>query len=330
MYTHFCKRIKVLFLPCLALSATVGCLTAIAVTLFRLAAHEVARLSALVYATAAQKPLFLPLLVLGAALIGLAASFMLSYSHSCRGGGIQTSVAAIRGIVSFKWLASIFLLPISALLTFLCALPLGTEGPCVQMGTAIGDGVVDRLGGPKQKGWRRYMMTGGASAGFSMATGSPITAVIFSMEELHKRFSPILISVASMSVVFAQITEQLLSLLGIGAGSLFSIAHLSALEAKYFFVPLMVGLVCGIIAIPFTGLYRTIDKLMRKAVSKLSVKLVFPILFALIALLGCFLTDTLGNGHSLAQNLMQAKTAWYMLILLFLIRAITIDRKSVV
>ena len=32
-------------------------------------------------------------------------------------------------------------------------------------------------------------MTGGASAGFSIATSSPITAIIFSMEELHKRLT---------------------------------------------------------------------------------------------------------------------------------------------
>lgn len=322
MYSHFCKRIKNLLFPALALSAAVGCFTAFAVTIFKLAAHEVAHLSAWLYEAVAEQPLFLPLLILGAALVGLAASYILSYSRSCRGGGIQTSVAAIRGIVSFKWLASIFLLPVSALLTFLCAIPLGTEGPCVQMGTAIGDGVVDRLGGKKQKGWRRYMMTGGASAGFSMATGSPITAVIFAMEELHKHFSPLLLSIASMSVVFAQITEQLLSLLGIGAGSLFTIAHLSALEAKYFFIPLIVGLICGLVAVPFTKLYRITDTMMRKAITKFSVKLIFPLLFALVAMIGFFMLDALGNGHSLAQNLMQGKTVWYLLILLFLIRAI--------
>ena len=322
MFAHFYKRIKNIFLPCLALSAAVGCFTAIAVTAFKLAAHEIARLSAWLYGAVADKPLFLPLFAVGAALVGLVASILLSYSRSCRGGGIPTSVAAIRGIVSFKWLASIFVLPISALLTFLCAIPLGTEGPCVQMGTAIGDGVTECLGSKKQKGWQRYMMTGGASAGFSMATGSPISAVIFSMEELHKHFSPLLISVASMSVVFAHITEQLLSFLGIRTGSLFSVAHLPTMQARYFFVPLLVGLVCGIVAIPFTELYKTIDKLIQKVVARFSIKLVFPMLFALVALIGFFMFDALENGHSLAQSLMQAKTAWYLLILVFLIRAI--------
>ena len=190
------------------------------------------------------------------------------------------------------------------------------------MGAAIGDGVTERLGSKKQKGWRRYTMTGGASAGFSMATGSPITAVIFSMEELHKPFSPLLISVASMSVVFAHIAQQLLSFLGIHADGLFSIPHLPTMQAEYFFIPLLVGLICGMIAIPFTALYKAVDKLMRKVATRFSAKLVFPILFALVALVGFFMLDALGNGHSLAQNLMQAKTAWYLLILLFLIRAI--------
>ena len=37
---------------------------------------------------------------------------------------------------------TVFILPFSALLTFLCGIPLGTEGPAVQMGTAVGKGTV--------------------------------------------------------------------------------------------------------------------------------------------------------------------------------------------
>ena len=229
MNNRLFSHIKNLLLPCLAFSIITGFLSAIIITAFKLAAEEVIHLSGKVYGTVRDNPKWLVALVLGIAAIGFLSSCILSKSRSCRGGGIPTSVAAVCGIVNFNWAASIFVLPFSALLSFFCGLPLGTEGPCVQMGAAIGNGVVGCLGNEKQKSWRRYIMTGGASAGFSIATASPISAIIFSMEELHKRFSPLLLSVVSISVMSAEATLQMLSLVGIKSGSLFHLPEIGTI-----------------------------------------------------------------------------------------------------
>ncbi len=322
MNHRVCNHIKNLLLPCLGFSLSAGILSAILVTLFKLAAEAVIHLSTKFYGAVRVNPVLLPLLVLCASAIGLVASFVLSASRSCRGGGIPTSVAAIRGIVSFKWLASIFVLPFSALLTFFCGLPLGTEGPCVQMGTAIGDGVVKCFGNRKYKGWRRYVMTGGASAGFSIATFSPITAILFSMEELHKHFSPLVLTIASLSVVSAQITVQILSALGIGSGRLFHIPEIPAIPLKLLFVPLILGLTCGVCSMLFTRFYHWIDGWMVRVLKKLSVKLLFPLLFGAVSIIGFFLPDAPGTGHSLVETLLHAQIAWYLLVLIFLIRAV--------
>ena len=208
MHTRLYNYINNLLLPCLLFSVTTGFFTSIIVTAFKLLAEFVIHLSTSAYTAVRAKPEWIPLLIVGAAVIGLAASLLLSVSHSCRGGGIPTSIAAIRGIVSFRWFATLLILPVSSLLTFMAGLPLGTEGPCVQIGTAVGDGVVKCFGRKKHHGWRRYIMTGGASAGFSVVTASPISAMIFAMEELHKHFSPMLLSVASLSVISAHVTAR--------------------------------------------------------------------------------------------------------------------------
>ena len=310
------------FVPCLGLSIATGVLSAIIVTAFKLASEYVIHLSASSYDMARKNPAWIPVLIVAAALVGLVASRILLNSKSCRGGGIPTSVAAIQGIVSFKWLSGIFLLPVSALLTFLCGIPLGTEGPCVQMGTAIGDGIVSCTASKKHKGWRRYIMTGGASAGFSIATSSPVAAIIFSMEELHKTFSPILISITSICVISAQATTQLLSSFGIGSIGLFHLTDVPTLTSKALFAPLLVGAVCGCVSILFTRLYHFIDDLMHRVLKKLPIKIVFPVLFASICTLGIFLSDSLGTGHSLTERLFKAQNTWYILILIFLVRAV--------
>lgn len=322
MHTRSYNHIKNFLFPCLFFSIIAGFLSAIIVTVFKLVADGVIHLSNMLYGTVRANPIYLPLLVLGAVSIGFVASFILSNSRSCRGGGIPTSVAAIRGIVSFRWYAGVFILPFSALLTFLCGIPLGTEGPCVQMGTAIGNGVITCFSSKKYKGWRRYIMTGGASAGFSIATSSPITAIIFSMEELHKKFSPILLTVVSLSVISAQVTAQILAAFGIGSVSLFNIPAIDSIEPKMFFAPLLIGIVCGVGSILFTRLYHFIDRGMQTILKKLSVKIVIPILFVCISVVGYFLSDVLGTGHSLTDRVLRTEITWYILILIFLIRAV--------
>ena len=203
-------------MPCLLFSVITGVVSSVFVIAFKIASGYVVHLSESIYEHVQSAPQLLPLLIVGAVVLGFVASLIITFSRSCRGGGIPTSIAAIRGIVNFNWIKSVFFLPISALISFLVGIPLGTEGPCVQMGTAIGDGVIQVIGGEKHKGWRRYMMFGGAASGFALATGSPITAILFAMEELHKSFSPLLFSVASISVIVSQLISRFLSGLGLG------------------------------------------------------------------------------------------------------------------
>ena len=316
------KKSKKQILPCIGFSIATGFFSAIIITLFKICTEAVVHLSSSIYTAVRIAPIWLPALALGAAAIGLLASFLYSLSTSCRGGGIPSSVAAIRGILSFRWWSNLIILPISALVSFFCGLPLGTEGPCVQLGTAIGDGVIHCFAKEKHKGWRRYVMTGGASAGFSIATSSPITAIIFSMEELHKHFSPLIMMVASISVMTAQVTVQAFSFLGIESSGLFHIPEIQAIDAKLLFAPLVIGIVCGIGSLLFTTLYQRTNKIVHALLKKVSVKIILPLLFASVAIVGFLVADSLGSGHSLIENLLTTPSAWYFLVLIFLIRAI--------
>ncbi len=323
-HSHYIKN---LLLPCLLFSVTTGIFSSLLITAFKLAATDVVNLSKTIYDAVRSNPVWLPCLIGGAALLGFIASLILTLSQSCRGGGIPTSIAAIRGITGFKWLESAFILPVSALITFLSGLPLGTEGPCVQMGTAIGDGVVRIIGKEKHKGWRRYIMTGGASAGFALATGSPITAILFSMEEIHKRFSPLLFSVVSISVIVSQLMAQLLANFGVGTIRLFHVDALEAFPLTLILVPLITGLLCGVCSVLFIRVYNLIDTFIRKGLNSLSVMVKFPIIFALVSLIGFFFAKILGTGHDLidhllGEHLFENETFWYLLIIIFLVRAI--------
>ncbi len=305
---------------CIFFSILAGLFSALIITAFKIAAEKIIHLSAGIYNLVRENPIWLPLLLSLAGIIGFFASFIVSKFESCRGGGIPTSVAAIRGLFSFRWLSSVIILPFSALITFFVGVPLGTEGPCVQMGTAIGYGVVKSIAPKMQSEWRRYIMSGGASAGFSIATASPISAIFFSFEELNKGFSPLLAISTVSSVLSAQLTARLLMLIGISTDRLFVLPEIEALPFRLLFLPLILGIVCGLISIFFTKFYHLVNKLVKKICKLISVKIIFLIIFVNASLSGFLLPDLLGTGHSLTEKLLNSNLVWYILLLIFVVR----------
>lgn len=322
MQQRLFNHVKNLLLPSLIFSVITGALSALIVTAFKILAEWAIKLSEHAYTFVGEHPKFLPVLAISAAALGLISSLVFSLSHTCRGGGIPTSIVAIRCIVGFKWYLSLCLLPFCALISFVTGLPLGTEGPCVQMGTSVGDGVVRCLGGKKYKSWRRYSMTGGAAAGFSIVTAAPISSIIFSMEELHRHFSPMLLTTAAVSVASAQLTAHGLEALGLGSLGLFHLPEIPVMSLGLIFAPIIIGLVTGVASILFTRLYHISDKFISAVLKKVSVRIIFPVLFTATALIGFFLKDSLGSGHSLIESLLCGRGTVYLLIIALLIRAV--------
>ena len=131
-----------------------------------------------------------------------------------------------------------------------------------------------------------------------------------------------LLVVASICVVSSQITVQLLSLIGLESSKLFYLPTISAISPKMLFTPILIGIACGVCSILFTRFYHFIDKTVQGILKKISVKVLFPILFAAVSLVGFFLAKSLGTGHSLVDTLFEHQVLWYVLILVFLVRAI--------
>lgn len=318
---HF-GYIKNLLLPCVAFSSFCGVLTALIVFAFKIISSKVIELSEYLYNFIREKPIWLPIFILIAIALGGIVWLLTHNNTECQGGGIPTAVAALRGFISLRWIKSVLLLPLSALITFFVGIPLGNEGPCVQMGTAIGRGTVQMLGKKKHQAWSRYIMTGGACAGFAAATSAPVTGIIFAFEEAHRHFTPILFMVASISVLTGQITTELLGAFTGIDPSLFHFRVEGAFPIKYLWMPVIVGLACGIVAILFTKAYRLCNKLVRHKLTKIPFIAKILAIFVATVFIGFLSPDNVGSGHSLINILMANGRVWYILILCFLIRAV--------
>ncbi len=313
--------IKNIILPCLVYSSITGIFTGVLIFLFKLAVSRVVPFSSQIYAFVRENPAFLPLLLAGAAVLGGISALILHYAPDCKGGGIPTAITLLRGLLSFSWIKSIVLLFPSALITYLCGVPLGTEGPAVQMGTAVGRGTV-RIFVKRHLAWERYIMTGGASAGFAAATGAPLTGIFFAFEEAHRRFSPMLFMTAAVSAVTSTATMQLLCPLAGINPHLFHFRIDAVMPLKFLWAAIIVGLLCGFIGALFTRIYSKIHSLIENKLTGMPLAAKTVTVFVATALIGFFAAECIGTGDALIESLIEGHGPWKLLAVYFCIRAI--------
>lgn len=321
MNNKYFTYITNIILPCVLFSAVTGALTGVTIFLFKFITSRVIEFSGICYNYVRIHPEFFPFLLLSCALLGVLSAFILKFSKNSRGGGIPSSVAILRGLISFHWIHSIIILPLSAILTYLCGVPLGNEGPSVQMGTAVGKGAV-KLFPKKHAAWNRYIMTGGACAGFAAATGAPVSGIFFALEEAHRRFSPMIIMVASTAVISGSAVMEFLCSSFNMSTELFEFIHFPRLPLTYILIPLIVGIICGICAGFFTKLYDAVNVLVKEKLAKFSFRVKMTCVFVATAIIGFFFSECIGSGHSLIEELVEGHGVWYMLLVFLAVRLI--------
>lgn len=308
-------------IPYIVFPIMTGILTGFTIFLFKICSSSVMHFSEKVYSFVRGNPIYLPLLVLGAAVIGMIAGVILKFAKECKGGGIPSAVASIRGLLPMHWIQGGFILFGSALLTYLAGVPLGNEGPSVQMGAAVGAGNARLF---KKRRWEmeRYLMTGGACSGFAIATGAPLAGIVFALEEAHKRFSTAIFMVTSISVLFGTVTYRYLCFFFHINTAFLELSITENLPSRYLWITILIGAACGICSILFTKLYRAVNRIskMRAGKKPFIVKLI--IIFAVTALFGFLSSNFIGTGHTLIEAILHGKTVWYALLTVFAVRAV--------
>ena len=303
----------------LGLCLATGCASGIWIYGFRYLAHTVSHWSHQLYLAAQSSPIWLPVLALGCALLGVIAGFFWKHVPECRGGGIPTAIATLRGLAPIRWAKTALTLFPAALITYLGGVPLGTEGPSVQMGTAIGRGAM-RCFGRSTPAWDRYVMTGGACAGFAAATGAPVTGIFFAFEEAHRRLTPLIFTATSLTVLAATITSQLLHGWMGTSPALIHLGPLPTMPLSQAWIAPVIGGLCGLVAALFNRCFARVRHWVQEHPSRLHPRSTIVVAFLLTGLCGWFYTDFTGSGLELTQKLLTDQPLWLLLVLFFAVR----------
>lgn len=202
---------KNIVLPVIAYGGLAGIISGILVGFFNYIARYLIQWSETIYKGVLQHLWALPLFFGG--LIGLALLMALlhKYVPNVRGSGIPNVEGSVRGYLSYKPGRTLLGTFIGSFMSYVAGLPLGSEGPSVQIGAMSSQGITQLL--KAKLTWRRYVMAGGAGAGIAVAFNAPLTGIIFAMEECQKRLSPITLLCGSSAVIFGTATFRTLGMI---------------------------------------------------------------------------------------------------------------------
>ncbi len=302
----------------LLVSAVCGIVTGGFIFLFKYCASYVIRFSKWAYGLASSNPTYIPFLFLGLTLVACAIYFVLKAEPTIKGGGIPTAVSFIRKGTTFSWIKNALLIPVSALLTFLSGVPLGNEGPSVQIGCAIGQGT-SKIMSRKNRDLDKYIMTSGACAGFGTATSAPLSAILFSIEEIHQKFSLKVLLPVIISTAFAYVTNLLSGYVFGVDTQLFGVNIDAILPLKFIWISIVVGVFSGLCSVGFYSLCKLYENIEKKALHKVKLFVRIEIVLLIVGAFGLFSQMYIGTGHDIAHHLLEGENAGILLMIFALI-----------
>lgn len=199
---------------------------------------------------------------------------------------------------------------IGGTLCIFAGLSVGREGPSIQLGAAAAQGM-SRLF-KRSTVEEKYLITSGASAGLAAAFNAPLAGVLFSLEEVHKHFSP-LILVSAMS---ASLTADFISKHFFGLKPVFNFGLVEAIPLNYYWLIIILGIITGLCGVFYNKVTeKTLDTYESMTWLKKQYRPIIPFLMA--GILVFVLPEVLGGGHALVESLTGGNfTITFILILL--------------
>ena len=298
------KREEQLFL---LLSLLIGALTGLAVVAFIVVTE---RLGMRLYpvGSAAWRRVLIP--VTGS----LAMGFLLyRYFPNARGSGVPQTKEALfarNGFISLRTILGKFFCTAATLAS---GIPLGREGPSVQVGAGIGSVLGRWLGLSPAK--VKALIPVGAAAAIAAAFNTPMAAVLFSLEEvMGDMHAPIL-----GSVVIASATSWAVLRLLLGDHPLFQVPQYVLVHPLELAIYALLGIAGGFLSVAFTRLLLEMRKFFLQLPK--STRWCHPVVGGVtVGLMGWFVPQVLGVGYSYVGSALNGTMALKLMLLLVVLK----------
>ncbi|MBP3931517.1 MAG: chloride channel protein, partial [Peptostreptococcaceae bacterium] len=202
---------------------------------YRFLASELFHIFEKIYIKARENIILIPLIFLILIILGYIVAKQVKKEPMISGSGIPQVEGILTRRLKMNWFRILYNKFIGGLICLGVGLSVGREGPSVQMGACIGEGVSKNL--KKLENEEKYLITSGASAGLSAAFNAPLSGVMFALEEAHKNFSPLVL----LSAMIASLTADFVSKQFFGIIPSLRFEGMISLPLKYYWTLIILG-----------------------------------------------------------------------------------------
>src|ERR1039457_6099914 len=295
----------------LILALVIGALTGLAVVAFILLTER-AGMRLYPVGGAPWRRLLFP--VVGSLSIGY---LLYRYFPDARGSGVPQTKAALfarGGRITLRTVLGKFFCTSATLAS---GIPLGREGPSVQVGAGIGSVLGRFLGLPTEQ--VKKLIPVGAAAAIAAAFNTPLAAVLFSLEEVTgDLYAPVM-----GAVVLASATAWMVLRVFLGDHPLFKVPQYQLVHPAEFAVYAVLGVAGGVISAVFTKILLGIRA--RFLRFPLKTELLQPAVGGLfVGVMGWFMPQVLGVGYGYVGEALNGRMAFRMMALLVVLKLISV------
>src|SRR5579863_6808019 len=295
----------------LILSLVIGALTGLAVVAFIVLTE---RMGMRLYPVGGARWRRLLFPVVGSLGIGY---LLYRYFPNARGSGVPQTKAALfarEGRITLRTVLGKFFCTSATLAS---GIPLGREGPSVQVGAGIASVLGRRLGLRSEK--VKALLPVGAAAAIAAAFNTPLAAVLFSLEEIMGDLHASVLG----SVVLASATSWLVLRLLLGNNPLFKVPQYQLVHPLEFGVYALLGVAGGLVSVAFTKLLLG----MRQRFLRFPLKTVWfqPVAGGLlVGVMGWFVPQVLGVGYGYVGDALNGRMALNLMVLLVVLKLLAV------
>lgn len=289
------KKVRLVFK-----SLIIGIVASVVTVLYRFALAKAESFSFWMYSYVKENQWSIPLLFIGLAITGFIVGKVVEREPFSGGSGIPQVKAVMGGYLKENPLKVILAKFVGGILAICSGLSLGREGPSVQLGACVGDILSKKFKSSKLE--RRLLMSSGASAGLSAAFNAPLAGALFSLEEIYKYISPLVL----LATLTAAVASDFVSKEFFGLNPVFDFSKAKSIPLSNYWLLIILGVLLGLGGVFYNWFTLKCQKLYGKFKIKASIKMIFPFLIA--GIVGLTFPVVLCGGHAVIEELTLEKS----------------------
>lgn len=291
----------------------VGIFSGLAVVLYRYLIEVAGKLSKKLYLLQHQNNFLILVWFIVLIALGYLVGMLVKNEPMISGSGIPQVEGLLLRYFNMNWWKTLIGKFVGGVISIGAGLSMGREGPSIQIGAAIGKGYCRLF--KKIKLEEKFLITSGASAGLAAAFNAPLAGVMFSLEEIHKNFSPVVLT----SAMAASIAADIISKNFFGLKPVFNIQNISPLPLTHYHYIIILGIIMGLLGTVFNhSLLKTQDLYSMQKWLPAHMRPVIP--FVAAGILGFVLPEVLGGGHELITSMVHDGFTVKLLILILTVK----------